>query len=343
VEIATKQPIEGAVTSKRTKRQHIVEELVTTERTYVQHLELLQDFKKLVEEKGVISGDIAHNIFLNLNALLDFQRRFLIRVEQVNALPEEDQDWASPFILYQPAFSVYEPYIANQKRCEQLVVQEYDKLRETGGPQEMRSMVESPTVLSAFLLKPFQRLTKYPLLLRDLRDKGEADEAKKESLTQGIAVAEAILRSSNAAIDQQERNEAVQELRERVEDWKGHRLDNFGELLLHGTFSVIKGESSSSKDQEREVGSEDFVTFPIERKRIYSSRAGANRVHQYKIYLFAMILLCCKEMDPKKQKNKVMGNRLLDRKGRPRLQLKGRIFMQNVTDTVMSSKPGMPT
>lgn len=62
---------------------------------------------------------------------------------------------------------------------------------------------------------------------------------------------------------------------------------------------------------------------------------------QYKIYLFEMILLCCKEMNANKQKNKVLGKSILDAKGRPRLQLKGRIFMQNVTDTVMSAKPGV--
>ena len=66
----------GGVVTKRTQREHIIDELVKTERTYVQHLELLQEFKKLVEEKGVISGDQVHDIFLNLNALLDFQRRF---------------------------------------------------------------------------------------------------------------------------------------------------------------------------------------------------------------------------------------------------------------------------
>jgi hypothetical protein len=54
-----------------------------------------------------------------------------------------------------------------------------------------------------------------------------------------------------------------------------------------------------------------------------------------------MILLCCKEMNVNKQKNKMMGKNMVDKKGRARLQLKGRIFMQNVTDTVMSSKPGM--
>jgi cell division control protein 24 len=54
-----------------------------------------------------------------------------------------------------------------------------------------------------------------------------------------------------------------------------------------------------------------------------------------------MILLCCKEMNGGKQKNQKKA--LMDKKGRPKLQLKGRIFMQNVTDTVCQSKPGRST
>ena len=153
-------------TTKRTQREHIIDELVKTERTYVQHLELLQAFKKLVEEKGVITGDSVHDIFLNLNALLDFQRRFLIRVEQTNATPVAEQNWGKLFVLYKDAFKVYEPYIANQKRCEEVAMREFDKLKETGGSAEMKQMVESPTHLTSFLLKPFQRLAKYPLLLK---------------------------------------------------------------------------------------------------------------------------------------------------------------------------------
>jgi cell division control protein 24 len=56
-----------------------------------------------------------------------------------------------------------------------------------------------------------------------------------------------------------------------------------------------------------------------------------------------MILLCCKEVKSANQKNKMIGKSIVDRKGRPKLQLKGRIFMQNVTDTVASVKPGMST
>jgi cell division control protein 24 len=156
----------GVATTKRTKRQHIIAELVTTERTYVQHLELLQAFKNLVEERGVIGGDAVHDIFHNLNALLDFQRRFLIRVEQTNLLPESEQNWGNVFVVYKDAFKVYEPYIANQKKCEDVAMREFGKLKDIDGPPELQQFVENPTVLSAFLLKPFQRLSKYPLLLK---------------------------------------------------------------------------------------------------------------------------------------------------------------------------------
>ena len=65
---------------------------------------------------------------------------------------------------------------------------------------------------------------------------------------------------------------------------------------------------------------------------------------QYKVYLFERILLCCKEINLNKPKNKMLGNNkpLVDKKGQPKLQLKGRIFMQNVTDVVFISRIGEP-
>ena len=64
---------------------------------------------------------------------------------------------------------------------------------------------------------------------------------------------------------------------------------------------------------------------------------------QYKVYLFEKILLCCKDINVNKQKQKMLGNSKapVDKKGQPKLQLKGRIFMQNVTDVATVSKIGM--
>ena len=243
---------------KKSQRQHIINELVTTERTYVQHLELLQSFKHLVEEKGVIPGDAVHDIFLNLNSLLDFQRRFLIRVEQTNALSEQEQNWGKLFVLYCKAFEVYEPYIANQRKCEKTVVAEFNKLAAgtQGASLEIRQMVESPTNLYGFLMKPFQRLSKYPLLLDDLYKKGDLDEDRRNDLLVGKEAAAGVLTRTNKAVDREEKAEAVQELKMRVEDWKGHRVEGFGELLLYGTFTVLKSEAGlngGGKEGERQV------------------------------------------------------------------------------------------
>lgn len=315
---------------KRTQRQHIVAELVTTERTYVQHLELLQAFKNLVEERGIIPGDAIHDIFLNLNSLLDFQRRFLIRMEQTNAMPEEEQNWGRPFQSYADAFKVYEPYIANQKKCERIVVEQFSKLKDAGGSIEMRQIVESSTSLYGFLMKPFQRLSKYPLLLDDLYKKGDLDEERKADLLEGKKAATEVLTRTNRAVDREEKAEAVQELKGRVEDWKGHKVEAFGELLLYGTFTVLKSENiSSGKDAERQVS--------LGLTRLH---AKAN-IQQYHVYLFETILLCCKDIDLSKPKNKLATKQLVDKKGKPKMQLKGRIFMQNVTDIIVAGKTGM--
>ena len=111
-------------------------------------------------------------------------------------------------------------------------------------------------------------------LLQELRDKGDLSEEMKADITLGIEAASAVLQRTNEAVHAEERNTATQELRERVEDWKGeyisftpllktppladpkdkgHRLDSFGDLLQYGTYHVIKGGTSSGKDEEREV------------------------------------------------------------------------------------------
>ena len=332
---------EGSAAVKRSQRQHIVDELVNTERTYVQQLELLQGFKQQCEKTGVIPGDVIHQIFLNLNPLLDFQRRFLIRVEQINAMKEDEQNWGKLFVLYNDAFQIYEPYITNQKLCEETVMREFDKLKAAGGSPELQGIVANPPTLYSFLMKPFQRLSKYPLLLNELYKKGDLDEERKADLLVGKECATSVLSRTNEAMDREDKLEAVHELKNRVEDWKGHRVEGFGELLLFGTFTVLKSDAGPSKDAEREVGTFVFestvfqaAATALEPQSSSSSSSWKKKLilGQYHVYFFESILLCCKDIDPSKAKNKMKGKPLVDKKGKPKLQLKGRIFMQNVTD-----------
>ena len=85
------------------------------------------------------------------------------------------------------------------------------------------------------------------------------DPGRKAAVEAGIEAANSVLQATNAAVDKQQRVNAMFELGERVEDWKGHQLQNFGDLLLHGSYQVIKGDSGNSREQEREVG--NFTPF----------------------------------------------------------------------------------
>jgi cell division control protein 24 len=144
-----------------TYRDHVIKELVDTERKYVQDLENLHDLKKTLEQKGVITGDVVHQIFLNINFILDFQRRFLIRVETTNSMPSATQRWGHPFVTHEEFFSIYQPFIANQRKAAQIANANFDLIRQSDHP-----VAADFNTLDGFLLKPMQRLVKYPLLLK---------------------------------------------------------------------------------------------------------------------------------------------------------------------------------
>lgn len=155
------EPTDNGGSSKMTYRDHVVKELVDTERKYVQDLENLHDLKTTLEQKGVIPGDVVHQIFLNINSILDFQRRFLIRVETTNSMPAAAQRWGQPFVTHEEFFSIYQPFIANQRKAAQIANNVFDQIQQSDHP-----VAADFNTLDGFLLKPMQRLVKYPLLLK---------------------------------------------------------------------------------------------------------------------------------------------------------------------------------
>ncbi|KPI39179.1 Rho guanine nucleotide exchange factor scd1 [Cyphellophora attinorum] len=310
----TDSPASIAEKPKMTRRQYILRELVETERQYVHHLQNLQALKKELEEIGSLKGDAIHNMFLNLNNILDFAQRFLIRVEQQNELPEEQQNWGAMFVRYKDPFRQYEPFIANQKRCEATLQAEWSRMCETSKSPLAKKMLANPTILNGFLLKPFQRLTKYPLLLKDL-EKVTDEQEKKDDLGSAVAVIQDVLMQADASIDKETRDEAVLDLQERIDDWKTLQIGAFGELLLLGSFMVAKeGNAVGMRSEDKE----------------------------YHIYLFQRILIMCKDINPSKPKNSLkMGSKpTSSRNGKPKMSLKGRIYLINLTNITPQSSPG---
>jgi cell division control protein 24 len=81
-------------------RSKAVSELLITERKYIESLQELMIYQEDITKANVISKDLIHMIFANLNELLDFQRRFLFSLEATLALPPEEQHIGAIFIQY---------------------------------------------------------------------------------------------------------------------------------------------------------------------------------------------------------------------------------------------------
>lgn len=57
----------------------------------------------------------------------------------------------------------------------------------------------------------------------------------------------------NTYIKRSENAGAYRELVDQVEDWKGHDMKQFGDLLLHGQYPVKKDIGPKAAQAEREV------------------------------------------------------------------------------------------
>lgn len=58
----------------------------------------MKDYQRQVQYSDIITPDQVHHLFLNLNTLCDFQRRFLIGVEANASRPSEEQRFGHLFL-----------------------------------------------------------------------------------------------------------------------------------------------------------------------------------------------------------------------------------------------------
>ncbi|KAI0030762.1 hypothetical protein K488DRAFT_53500 [Vararia minispora EC-137] len=302
-------PTSVPATAQEAARNNIIRELVETERKYVQDLEVMQKYSQSLAQAGCVTQDTLHLLFPNLNQLLNFQRKFLIRVEGTAEMPWKDQRWGVLFSENEEEFAVYEPYCANYTNAADLMLTEEAHLA------TFNHVINVKSELPAFLIKPVQRICKYPLLLDSLIKAASPDDYPHyDELKNGSAAAKRITDKINEAQRRAENIQTVQNLAQRVEDWKGHHVSHFGDLLLDDVFTVTKSE--------------------VDR--------------EYHVFLFERIILCCKEdlgIGNGKKGNK--SNSILKKPQTPLapaspipgpskkatpLLLKGRIYLNNVTD-----------
>ena len=109
-------------------REKLLSEILLTERSYVQSLEKLQVFQNEVHSQGILSKELVSSMFTNLNDLVEFQRSFLLSLEESLSQPLENQRLGQVFISNESGFSHYQVFCSNYKLATELSLSKSSEL-----------------------------------------------------------------------------------------------------------------------------------------------------------------------------------------------------------------------
>lgn len=229
-------------------RSRIVKELIESERRFVLDLETLISYRDDLINSECMSSENINLLFPNLNDIIDFQRRFLIGLECNSSVPGKYQRIGSVFLhAGVDGFKIYEPWSFLQNFAFDLIHNEAQKIKHAS------NIIKDPYDLPTFfLIKPIQRLTKYPLLLSQLLKETDQSWPNYHELHQAYLISKEVASFINEATRKSENIRHLNELKERVIDWKGYNTKNIGDLLYFNVVTV-KDLLTDGHSNEKEV------------------------------------------------------------------------------------------
>lgn len=241
----------------------ILKELIETERKYIDDLQTLVKYKAQLLEYNIIPSDDLYMLFPNLDNILDYQRRVLISLEINGIVDQKYQRVGSIFIHAQSYFKLYEPWSIGQKAAIDFM----NASPLMGSNPDL--IIANDFELQSFILKPVQRLCKYPLLLKQLVKVTEPSAANYNELVTALEISKKIANDLNENQRRIENVEVLKKLYDMVVDWKGYNVHSFGELLF---FDKVTVNDNSRASDERTFQVYLFENIIIFFKEIYAQQ-----------------------------------------------------------------------
>ncbi|GLV41393.1 hypothetical protein CBL_06623 [Carabus blaptoides fortunei] len=182
------------------KLRKVILELVDTERAYVKHLNnLLENYLEPLKKETFLSNAEINALFGNIQEIVTFQRQFLQNLDEALELEPDFHKFehssqfknvlfsvGSAFLYYVNHFKLYSSFCASHSKAQKVLhpnegnqaLQEFLAAR---NPRQQHS-----STLESYLIKPIQRILKYPLLLQQLRNLTDSSTDEHQHLVEAL-------------------------------------------------------------------------------------------------------------------------------------------------------------
>ncbi|XP_062253541.1 rho guanine nucleotide exchange factor TIAM2 isoform X2 [Platichthys flesus] len=229
----------------------VIQELVDTEKSYVKDLAcLFEIYLKPLHNESFLTLDEMDSLFGSLPEMLDFQRVFLQTLEERIASSPDFNTLETPsqfkkllfslggsFLYYADHFKLYSGFCANHIKVQKVLEraktdQAFKEFLDARNPTKQHS-----STLESYLIKPVQRVLKYPLLLRELVSLTDAESEEHYHLNEALKAMEKVASHINEMQKIYEDYGSVFD--QLVAEHTGHDKEvteiSMGEFLMHSS------------------------------------------------------------------------------------------------------------
>ncbi|KAF5898209.1 T-lymphoma invasion and metastasis-inducing protein 1-like isoform X1, partial [Clarias magur] len=248
------------------KLRKVINELVDTERTYVKDLHfLIERYLTPLQKENFLSQDELDVLFGNLPEMVEFQVEFLKTLEDgtrlvpdLDKLERVDQfkkvlfSLGGSFLYYADRFKIYSAFCASHTKVPKVLTKaktdpDFKAFLAKRNPRQQHS-----STLESYLIKPIQRVLKYPLLLRELYCLTDTESEEHYHLNVAMKAMNKVASHINEMQKIHEEYGAVfdQLISEQSTDKKEVADLSMGDLLLHATVVWINPPSSLMKGKK---------------------------------------------------------------------------------------------
>uniref|UniRef100_A0AAV2KEG3 Uncharacterized protein n=2 Tax=Knipowitschia caucasica TaxID=637954 RepID=A0AAV2KEG3_KNICA len=205
------------------KRQGYIHELIQTEETYVEDLELVLDvFHKPMSESGRLTEDEMAAIFVNWRELIMCNTKLLNALRVRKKTGGENMPVQLIGDLLASELTHLQPYIhfcsCQLNAAALLQSKTYNQQDFKGFLKKIATNYRCKGMpLSSFLLKPMQRITRYPLLIKNILEHTLESHADHGPLRDALERAEELCSQVNEGVREKENSDQLEWIQSHVQ------------------------------------------------------------------------------------------------------------------------------
>ncbi|XP_021964596.1 intersectin-2 isoform X1 [Folsomia candida] len=204
------------------KRQDAIQELISTEETYMADMKIVKNcFMIPLFNSGLLNPDELQTIFINWDDLIDCSSRLLkaFIIRQRTCYSGVIQMIGDILCQHIPSFTIYIRFCSAQLRSAALLQNKCESSTEF--KEYCKSLQGNPNTkslpLSSFLIKPMQRITKYPLLVKKIMESTPDEHPDRQNLEEALIKAEELCAQVNEGVREKENSDRLEWMQSHIQ------------------------------------------------------------------------------------------------------------------------------